>query len=64
MMSHPPQSDFPQNNKMMAMAIMVALGVILHRLEALLPLLSPWIKVGLAKVMTLVALIFLDLKKR
>ena len=58
MMSHPPQYDFPKNNKMMAMAIMVALGVIIHRLEALLPLPSPWIKLGLAKLMTLVALIF------
>ena len=58
MMSHSPKYDFPQNNKMMAMAIMVALGVILHRLEALLPLPSPWIKLGLAKIMTLVALIF------
>jgi heptaprenyl diphosphate synthase len=46
------------------MAIMVALGVILHRLEALLPLPSPWIKLGLAKLMTLVELIFQDLKKR
>ena len=43
---------------MMAIAIMLALRVILHRLEALLPLLSPWIKLGLAKLMTLVALIF------
>jgi heptaprenyl diphosphate synthase len=63
MMSHPPQSEFPQSNKMMAMAIMVALGVILHRLEALLPLPSPWIKLGLANLMTLVALVFLGFKE-
>jgi heptaprenyl diphosphate synthase len=63
MMSSPRQSDFPQSNKMMAMAIMVALGVILHRLEALLPLPSPWIKLGLANLMTLVALIFLGFKE-
>ncbi|MDC1122246.1 Gx transporter family protein [Nitrospinaceae bacterium] len=37
---------------------MLALGVILHCFEALLPLPSPWIKLGLAKLMTLVALIF------
>jgi hypothetical protein len=37
MMYLPPQYDFSKNNKMMAMAIMVALGVILHRLETLLP---------------------------
>ena len=48
---------------MMAMAIMVALGVILHRLEALLPLPSPWIKLGLANLMTLVALVFLGFKE-
>ena len=63
MMSHPSQSEFPQSNKMMAMAIMVALGVILHRLEALLPLPSPWIKLGLANLMTLVALVFLGFKE-
>jgi heptaprenyl diphosphate synthase len=51
------------SNKMMAMAIMVALGVILHRLEALLPLPSPWIKLGLANLMTLVALVFLGFKE-
>ena len=45
------------------MAIMVALGVILHRLEALLPLPSPWIKLGLANLMTLVALVFLGFKE-
>jgi heptaprenyl diphosphate synthase len=60
MKSHPPQSE---SNTMMAMAIMVALGVILHRLEALLPLPSPWIKLGLANLMTLVALVFLGFKE-
>jgi heptaprenyl diphosphate synthase len=63
MISPPRQSDSPQSNKMMTMAIMVALGVILHRLEALLPLPSPWIKLGLANLMTLVALIFLGFKE-
>jgi heptaprenyl diphosphate synthase len=62
-MSPSPQSEFPKSNKMMAMAIMVALGVILHRLEALLPLPSPWIKLGLANLMTLVALVFLGFKE-
>jgi heptaprenyl diphosphate synthase len=60
MISHPSQSE---SNKMMTMAIMVALGVILHRLEALLPLPSPWIKLGLANLMTLVALVFLGFKE-
>jgi uncharacterized membrane protein len=60
MMFHTPQTDdLPQSKKMMTMAIMVALGVILHRLEALLLFLpSPWIKLGLANLMTLVALVF------
>ena len=44
---------------MMVMAIMVTLGVILYHLEALLPLPSPWIKLGLVNLITLVALVFL-----
>ena len=64
MMSHMPQADdLPHSKKIMTMAIMVALGVILHRLEALLPLPSPWIKLGLANLMTLVALVFLGFKE-
>jgi heptaprenyl diphosphate synthase len=47
----------------MTMAIMLGLGVILHRFEALLPLPSPWIKLGLANLMTLVALVFLGFKE-
>ena len=45
------------------MTIMVAQGVILHRLEALLPLPSPWIKLSLANLMTLVALVILVFKE-
>ena len=41
------------------LAILVVLGVILHRVEALLPLPTPWIKLGLANIMTLIALVFL-----
>ncbi len=47
------------NKRIVIMALMVALGVILHRLEALLPLPSPWIKLGLANLMTLMALVYL-----
>ncbi len=43
----------------MLLAILVALGVILHRVETLLPLPTPWIKLGLANIMTLIALVFL-----
>lgn len=45
------------------MALLVALGVILHRVEALLPLPAPWIKLGLANVMTLLALVFLGFRE-
>ncbi len=38
------------------MAILISLGVVLHRVEAFLPLPSPWIKLGLANIMSLVAL--------
>ena len=45
------------------MALLVALGVILHRVEALLPLPAPWIKLGLANIMTLLALVFLGFRE-
>jgi len=44
------------------LALIVALGVVLHRFEALIPLPSPWIKLGLANVMTLVTLVFLGFR--
>jgi uncharacterized membrane protein len=55
-----PQSP---GKRMVSMALLVALGVILHRVEALLPLPAPWIKLGLANVMTLLALVFLGFKE-
>jgi uncharacterized membrane protein len=45
------------------MVIMVALGIISHRLEALLPLPSPSIKLSLANLMTLVSLVILVFKE-
>ena len=42
---------------------MVALGFILHRIEALLPLPTPWVKVRLANLMTLMALIYLGTRE-
>ena len=63
LMSHPANSIFSEKNKMMAMALMIAMGVILHRFEALLPLPSPWIKLGLANLMTLTALVFIGFKE-
>ena len=46
------------NRRIYILSLIVALAVVLHRLDALLPLPSPWIKLGLANVMTLITLIF------
>lgn len=62
-MPHSGHPMFSESNKTMAIALMVAMGVILHRFEAPLPLPSPWIKLGLANLMTLTALIFLGFKE-
>jgi len=50
------------NRRIAILSLIVALGVVLHRLEILMPLPSPWIKLGLANVMTLVTLIFFGLR--
>ncbi len=50
------------DKEFLSIALLVALGVVLHRLEALLPLPSPWVKLGLANIMTLVALVFLGMR--
>ena len=47
------------HRRMAVIALLVGLGVVLHRLEALLPLPTPWVKLGLANIMTLIALVFL-----
>jgi heptaprenyl diphosphate synthase len=47
---------------MAIIALLVGLGVVLHRLEALLPLPTPWVKLGLANIMTLIALVFLGFR--
>lgn len=57
-----PSPGFPEK-RLVSMAILVALAVILHRVEAFLPLPSPWIKLGLANIMTLVALVYLGFKE-
>jgi heptaprenyl diphosphate synthase len=60
----PPDTEsIEHENRIAIMALMVALGVILHRLEAMLPLPTPWIKLGLANLMTLMALIYLGNKE-
>ena len=50
------------NHRIAILSLIVALGVVLHRLEVLIPLPSPWIKLGLANVMSLVTLIFFGLR--
>lgn len=47
---------------MAVIALLVGLGVVLHRLEAMLPLPTPWVKLGLANIMTLIALVFLGFR--
>ncbi len=58
-----PITPLSPGKRLVSMALLVALGVILHRVEALLPLPAPWIKLGLANVMTLLALVFLGFKE-
>lgn len=51
------------NRVLVSMAILVALGVVLHRLEMLVPLPAPWIKLGLANIPTLLAIVFLGTRE-
>ena len=50
------------HRRMAVIALLVGLGVVLHRLEAMLPLPTPWVKLGLANIMTLIALVFLGFR--
>ncbi len=51
------------SRKLLSIALLAGLGVVLHRLEILLPLPSPWVKLGLANVMSLIALVFLGFRE-
>jgi heptaprenyl diphosphate synthase len=51
------------SRKILSIALLAGLGVVLHRLEILLPLPSPWVKLGLANVMSLIALVFLGFRE-
>ena len=51
------------HRRMAVIALLVGLGVVLHRLEALLPLPTPWVKLGLANIMALIALVFLGFSR-
>ena len=50
------------NRRITTLALIVALSIVLYRLETLIPLPSPWIKLGLANVMTLVTLVFMGFR--
>lgn len=50
------------HRRLATLALLVGLGVVLHRLEALLPLPTPWVKLGLANIMSLIALVFLGFR--
>lgn len=54
--------DSQNSKRLLSIALLAGLGVVLHRLEILLPLPSPWVKLGLANVMSLIALVFLGFK--
>jgi len=56
------ENDQTRHRRMALMALLVGLGVVLHRLEALLPLPTPWVKLGLANIITLIALVFLGFR--
>ena len=58
-----PKETNKNNKRLVSMALLVGLGIVLHRLEILLPLPSPWVKLGLANVMSLIALVFLGFKE-
>jgi len=58
-----PSESHSPNQKLLILAILVGLGVVLHRIETLLPLPSPWVKLGLANVMTLVALVWFGFRE-
>ncbi len=58
-----PSFDRPEDRRILSMAVFAALAIVLHRMEALLPLPSPWIKLGLANIMTLMALIYMGLRE-
>ena len=50
------------NRRLTILALMVALGIVLSRLETLIPLPSPWIKLGLPNIMTLITMVFLGFR--
>ena len=48
---------------MVILGLIISQALILHLLEGYMPVLAPGMKLGLANIMTLVTLTFLDLKR-
>lgn len=49
--------------KMTYMSLLVAMSIVLHALETMIPLPSPWIKLGLSNIATLLALVLLGFQE-
>lgn len=48
---------------MVYIALFVSMGIVLHTLEAMIPLPSPWIKLGISNIVTLLALVLLGFQE-
>ena len=62
-MNSPPIDDNTYDREIVIIVLMVALGIILHRPEALLPLPTPSVKLGLANQMNLMAITYLETRE-
>jgi heptaprenyl diphosphate synthase len=49
--------------KIVYISLLVAMSVVLHTLEQMIPLPSPWIKFGISNIATLLALVLLGFKE-
>lgn len=49
--------------KMVYISLLVAMSIVLHALETMIPLPSPWIKLGLSNIASLLALILLGFQE-
>ena len=62
-MNSSPIDDSTYDRKIVIMTLVGALGIILHRLVALLPLPTPSVKLGLANQMNLMAITYLETRE-
>ena len=49
--------------KIVYISLLVAMSVVLHTLEQMIPLPSPWVKLGISNIATLLALVLLGFKE-